>query len=66
MKSAIRMAILRIGGPSEAAKKLGVSRSQVYRWVARGDMSVAEYRSVSLLAKLSGVEMEFLGEADAS
>jgi hypothetical protein len=49
------------GGPRRVAQALGVSRSQVYRWLAAGTMSHATYIHVSALAKLSGIRMQFLG-----
>ena len=50
------------GGPRRVAQALGVSRSQIYRWLAAGTMSRAIYIHVSGLAKLSGIPAQFLGE----
>jgi hypothetical protein len=50
------------GGPRRVAPALGVSRSQIYRWLAAGTMSRAIYIHVSGLAKLSGIPAQFLGE----
>jgi hypothetical protein len=49
------------GGPQRVAQALGVSRSQIYRWIAAGTMSHAIYIHVSALAKLSGIRTQFLG-----
>ena len=49
------------GGPQRVAQALGVSRSQIYRWLAAGTMSHAIYIHVSALAKLSGIRTQFLG-----
>jgi hypothetical protein len=49
------------GGPQRVAEALGVSRSQIYRWIAAGTMSHAIYIHVSALAKLSGIRTQFLG-----
>ena len=49
------------GGPRRVAPALGVSRSQIYRWLAAGTMSRAIYIHVSGLAKLSGIPPQFLG-----
>ena len=49
------------GGPRRVAQALGVSRSQIYRWLAAGTMSRAIYIHVSGLAKLSGIPAQFLG-----
>jgi len=59
------------GGPRRVSQHLGVSRSQVYRWVAAGTMSHAIYLHVSALAKLSGIRTnylcgEILGDAEIS
>jgi hypothetical protein len=49
------------GGPQRVAQHLGVSRSQIYRWLAAGTMSHAIYVHVSALARLSGIRTQFLG-----
>jgi hypothetical protein len=49
------------GGPRRVAQALGVSRSQIYRWLAAGTMSHAVYMHVSGLARLSGIRTQFLG-----
>jgi transposase len=49
------------GGTNEVARKLGVSRKTVYRWVVAGNMKTASYKHVAALSKLSGVPIEQLG-----
>jgi len=61
----IAVAVRIAGGPSRVAPLLGVSRSQVHRWIEAGTMARAIYMHVAALAKLSGIKIEFLG-GDAS
>jgi hypothetical protein len=57
----VATAVYIAGGPRRVAQALGVSRSQIYRWLAAGTMSHAIYIHVSALAKLSGIRTQFLG-----
>lgn len=57
----VATAVYIAGGPRRVAQALGVSRSQIYRWLAAGTMSHAIYIHVSALAKLSGIGTQFLG-----
>jgi len=57
----IAVAVRMAGGPSRVAPLLGVSRSQVHRWIEAGTMSRAIYSHVAALAKLTGIRIEFLG-----
>jgi len=57
----VATAVYIAGGPQRVAQALGVSRSQIYRWIAAGTMSHAIYFHVSALAKLSGIGTQFLG-----
>jgi hypothetical protein len=59
----LTVAIYRLGGPEQAAEKLGVRRQTVYVWLKRGNPGVRglPYRDVERLAKLSRVRIELLG-----
>lgn len=57
----VATAVYIAGGPQRVAQALGVSRSQIYRWIAAGSMSHAIYVHVSALARLSGIRTQFLG-----
>lgn len=58
----ILTAVQILGGPSEAARELGVSRSQIYRWIRLGRMGQAETRHTLLLSQQSGVDIQYLSE----
>lgn len=49
-----------VGGVSEVARKLGVSRQTVYNWIAAGHMLDVTYRYVAELSKLSNIPIEQL------
>jgi Putative antitoxin of bacterial toxin-antitoxin system, YdaS/YdaT len=48
------------GGVTAVARKLGVSRSAVYNWIAADHMLDVTFRYVAGLSKLSGVPIEQL------
>jgi hypothetical protein len=50
-----------LGGAQKVADALGVSRSQVYRWIKARSMAHATYVHVAKLATLSGIDIGFLG-----
>jgi len=55
------------GGVTAVSRKLGVSRSAVYNWIAAGHMLDVTFRYVLGLSKLSGVPIEQLArEKDQS
>jgi transcriptional regulator with XRE-family HTH domain len=54
------------GGAAEVARRLGVSRSQVYRWIAAGTMWRATYCHVAALAALSNIDATFLARDPAT
>jgi len=49
-----------VGGVSEVARKLGVSRQAVYKWIAAGHMMDSTHRYVAELSKLSKIPIEQL------
>jgi len=55
--AAVRIA----GGPKRVAEMLSISRSQVYRWINARTMANATYVYVARLARLSGIQTQFLG-----
>ena len=55
--AAVRIA----GGPKRVAEILSISRSQVYRWINARTMANATYIYVAKLARLSGIQTQFLG-----
>jgi hypothetical protein len=55
--AAVRIA----GGPKRVAEMLSISRSQVYRWINARTMANATYMYVAKLARLSGIQSQFLG-----
>jgi hypothetical protein len=55
--TAVRIA----GGPKRVAEILCISRSQVYRWINARTMENATYIYVAKLARLSGIQAQFLG-----
>jgi hypothetical protein len=55
--AAVRIA----GGPKRVAEMLSISRSQVYRWINARTMANATYIYVAKLARLSGIQTQFLG-----
>ena len=55
--AAVRIA----GGPKRVAEMLSISRSQVYRWINARTMANATYMYVAKLARLSGIQTQFLG-----
>jgi hypothetical protein len=61
----VAAAVRILGGAQKVADSLGVSRSQVYRWIKARSMARATYIYVAKLASLSGIETGFLG-GDAS
>ena len=63
----VAAAVRILGGAQKVADSLGVSRSQVYRWIKARSMARATYMYVAKLACLSGIDTGFLGgEASAS
>jgi hypothetical protein len=57
----VAAAVRILGGAQTVADSLGVSRSQVYRWIKARSMARATYFYVAKLANLSGIEAAFLG-----
>ena len=57
----VAAAVRILGGAQKVADSLGVSRSQVYRWIKARTMARATYFYVAKLASLSGIETGFLG-----
>jgi hypothetical protein len=57
----VAAAVRILGGAQKVADSLGVSRSQVYRWIKARTMAHATYFYVAKLASLSGIETGFLG-----
>jgi hypothetical protein len=57
----VAAAVRIIGGAQKVADALGVSRSQVYRWIKARTMAHATYFYVAKLASLSGIDTCFLG-----
>jgi hypothetical protein len=54
------------GGALRVAHLLGVSRSQVYRWINAGTMAHATYLYVAKLSRISGIDMRLLGGDESS
>jgi len=57
----VAAAVRILGGAQNVADSLGVSRSQVYRWIKARSMARATYIYVAKLASLSGIDTGFLG-----
>ena len=57
----VAAAVRIMGGAQKVAESLGVSRSQVYRWIKARTMARATYFYVAKLASLSGIDTGFLG-----
>jgi len=57
----VAAAVRILGGAQKVADSLGVSRSQVYRWIKARTMAHATYFYVAKLATLSGIDTGFLG-----
>ena len=57
----VAAAVRILGGAQKVADSLGVSRSQVYRWIKARTMAHATYFYVAKLASLSGIDPGFLG-----
>ena len=57
----VAAAVRIVGGAQKVADSLGVSRSQVYRWIKARTMARATYFYVAKLAILSGIDTGFLG-----
>jgi DNA-binding phage protein len=57
----VAAAVRILGGAQNVADSLGVSRSQVYRWIKARSMARATYIHVAKLASLSGIDTGFLG-----
>jgi hypothetical protein len=57
----VAAAVRILGGAQKVADSLGVSRSQVYRWIKARSMARATYMYVAKLASLSGIDTGFLG-----
>jgi len=57
----VAAAVRILGGAQKVADSLGVSRSQVYRWIKARSMARATYIYVAKLASLSGIDTGFLG-----
>lgn len=57
----VAAAVRILGGAQKVADSLGVSRSQVYRWIKARTMARATYLHVAKLASLSGIDTGFLG-----
>lgn len=57
----VAAAVRILGGAQKVADSLGVSRSQVYRWIKARTMAHATYFYVAKLASLSGIATAFLG-----
>src|SRR5450755_4825248 len=57
----VAAAVRILGGAQTVADLLGVSRSQVYRWIKARTMAHATYFYVAKLASLSGIDTAFLG-----
>jgi transcriptional regulator with XRE-family HTH domain len=57
----VAAAVRILGGAQKVADALGVSRSQVYRWIKARSMARATYIHVAKLANLSGIDTGFLG-----
>jgi hypothetical protein len=57
----VAAAVRILGGAQKVANSLGVSRSQVYRWIKARSMARATYMHVAKLASLSGIDTDFLG-----
>jgi hypothetical protein len=57
----VAAAVRIMGGAQKVADSLGVSRSQVYRWIKARSMAHATYIYVAKLASLSGIDTGFLG-----
>ena len=57
----VAAAVRILGGAQKVADSLGVSRSQVYRWIKARTMERATYLHVAKLASLSGIDTGFLG-----
>jgi hypothetical protein len=62
----VAAAVRILGGAQKVADSLGVSRSQVYRWIKARSMARATYIYVAKLASLSGIETGFLGGEPSS
>lgn len=54
----MRSAVSRLGGISEAAKKLSVSRGRVEAWVANNIRARPDDETLAQLAELSGISLE--------
>jgi|ERR1700722_9366008 hypothetical protein len=57
----VAAAVRILGGAQKVADSLGVSRSQVYRWIKARTMANATYFYVAKLSHLSGIDTGFLG-----
>ncbi len=57
----VAAAVRILGGAQKVADALGVSRSQVYRWIKARTMAHATYFYVAKLSSLSGIDTGFLG-----
>ncbi len=57
----VAAAVRILGGAQRVADALGVSRSQVYRWIKARTMAHATYLHVAKLSSLSGIDTGFLG-----
>ena len=57
----VAAAVRILGGAQKVADALGVSRSQVYRWIKARTMAHATYFYVAKLSSLSGIDPGFLG-----
>ena len=55
----VAAAVRILGGAQKVADSLGVSRSQVYRWIKARTMAHATYFYVAKLASLSGIRYGF-------
>lgn len=59
----LTVAIYRLGGPEQAAQKLGVRRQTVYVWLKHQNPGVRglPYRDVERLARLSRIRIDLIG-----
>jgi transposase-like protein len=56
----VAVAVEMAGGVQAVARKIGVSRWTVYKWIDRGSMKRIAYETVMKLQQLSGVPVEKL------
>lgn len=57
----LAFAIGRLGGPTRAAEKLGVSEQTVYTWLGKG-LHKVQFSKMVALSKAAHVPLEYLGE----